>query len=54
MAEVARGLTPTLERVAERWADTIKLDAPADKLTLARSRQITLEQWQRPRKNPPK
>ena len=32
MAEVARGLTPNLERVAERWADTIKLDAPADKL----------------------
>jgi bifunctional UDP-N-acetylglucosamine pyrophosphorylase / glucosamine-1-phosphate N-acetyltransferase len=33
---------------------TITSDAPADKLTLARSRQITLEQWQRPRKNPPK
>jgi hypothetical protein len=32
MAEVARHLTPNLERVAERWADTIKLDAPADKL----------------------
>src|SRR6202167_1969537 len=29
---------------------TITEDAPADKLTLARSRQITLEQWQRPRK----
>jgi bifunctional UDP-N-acetylglucosamine pyrophosphorylase / glucosamine-1-phosphate N-acetyltransferase len=33
---------------------TITSDAPAEKLTLARSRQITLEQWQRPRKNPPK
>ncbi|HEX2790213.1 MAG TPA: bifunctional UDP-N-acetylglucosamine diphosphorylase/glucosamine-1-phosphate N-acetyltransferase GlmU [Steroidobacteraceae bacterium] len=33
---------------------TITSDAPADKLTLARSRQITLEQWQRPRKNPSK
>ncbi len=32
MAEVARHLTPNLERLAERWADTIKLDAPADKL----------------------
>ena len=32
MAEVARRLLPNLERVAERWADTIKLDAPADKL----------------------
>jgi bifunctional UDP-N-acetylglucosamine pyrophosphorylase/glucosamine-1-phosphate N-acetyltransferase len=33
---------------------TITSDAPADKLTLARSRQVTLEQWQRPRKQPPK
>jgi bifunctional UDP-N-acetylglucosamine pyrophosphorylase/glucosamine-1-phosphate N-acetyltransferase len=33
---------------------TITSDAPADKLTLARSRQVTLDQWQRPRKNPPK
>jgi bifunctional UDP-N-acetylglucosamine pyrophosphorylase/glucosamine-1-phosphate N-acetyltransferase len=33
---------------------TITSDAPAEKLTLARSRQVTLEQWQRPRKNPPK
>jgi len=33
---------------------TITEDAPAQKLTLARSRQVTLEQWQRPRKNPPK
>jgi bifunctional UDP-N-acetylglucosamine pyrophosphorylase/glucosamine-1-phosphate N-acetyltransferase len=33
---------------------TITSDAPADKLTLARSRQVTLEQWQRPRKYPPK
>jgi bifunctional UDP-N-acetylglucosamine pyrophosphorylase / glucosamine-1-phosphate N-acetyltransferase len=33
---------------------TITSDAPAEKLTLARSRQITLEQWERPRKNPPK
>jgi len=33
---------------------TITENAPADKLTLARSRQVTLEQWQRPRKNPPK
>jgi hypothetical protein len=32
MAEVARHLTPNLERVAERWADSIKLDAPPDKL----------------------
>jgi bifunctional UDP-N-acetylglucosamine pyrophosphorylase/glucosamine-1-phosphate N-acetyltransferase len=33
---------------------TITSDAPAEKLTLARSRQVTLEQWERPRKNPPK
>ena len=33
---------------------TITSDAPAEKLTLARSRQVTLEQWQRPRKNPSK
>lgn len=33
---------------------TVTSDAPAEKLTLARSRQVTLEQWQRPRKNPPK
>ena len=33
---------------------TITEDAPADKLTLARSRQVTLEQWQRPRKQTPK
>jgi bifunctional UDP-N-acetylglucosamine pyrophosphorylase / glucosamine-1-phosphate N-acetyltransferase len=33
---------------------TITENAPADKLTLARSRQVTLEQWQRPRKIPPK
>jgi PAS domain S-box-containing protein len=32
MAEVATRLLPNLERVAERWAETIKLDAPADKL----------------------
>jgi signal transduction histidine kinase len=32
MAEVARRLLPNLERVAERWAEAIKLDAPADKL----------------------
>jgi signal transduction histidine kinase len=32
MAEVARRLLPNLERVAERWADAIELDAPADKL----------------------
>jgi bifunctional UDP-N-acetylglucosamine pyrophosphorylase/glucosamine-1-phosphate N-acetyltransferase len=31
---------------------TITENAPADKLTLARSRQVTLEQWQRPRKPP--
>jgi bifunctional UDP-N-acetylglucosamine pyrophosphorylase/glucosamine-1-phosphate N-acetyltransferase len=29
---------------------TLTSDAPADKLTLARSRQLTVEQWQRPRK----
>ncbi|HEY3730501.1 MAG TPA: bifunctional UDP-N-acetylglucosamine diphosphorylase/glucosamine-1-phosphate N-acetyltransferase GlmU [Steroidobacteraceae bacterium] len=29
---------------------TITEDAPAEKLTLARSRQVTLEQWERPRK----
>jgi bifunctional UDP-N-acetylglucosamine pyrophosphorylase/glucosamine-1-phosphate N-acetyltransferase len=29
---------------------TISSDAPAEKLTLARSRQTTIEQWQRPRK----
>ncbi|MFI4868037.1 MAG: bifunctional UDP-N-acetylglucosamine diphosphorylase/glucosamine-1-phosphate N-acetyltransferase GlmU [Steroidobacterales bacterium] len=33
---------------------TITSDVPADKLTLARSRQVTIEQWQRPRKNPSK
>jgi bifunctional UDP-N-acetylglucosamine pyrophosphorylase/glucosamine-1-phosphate N-acetyltransferase len=33
---------------------TITEDAPAEKLTLARGRQVTLEQWQRPRKQPPK
>jgi bifunctional UDP-N-acetylglucosamine pyrophosphorylase/glucosamine-1-phosphate N-acetyltransferase len=33
---------------------TITSDAPAGKLTLARSRQVTLDEWQRPRKNPPK
>ena len=32
MAEVARRLLPNLERVAERWAEAIDLDAPADKL----------------------
>jgi signal transduction histidine kinase len=32
MAEVARRLLPKLERVAERWAAAIALDAPADKL----------------------
>jgi PAS domain S-box-containing protein len=32
MAEVVRRLIPNLERVAERWAEAIKLDAPADKL----------------------
>jgi signal transduction histidine kinase len=32
MAEVARRLLPHLERVAERWAEAIDLDAPADKL----------------------
>jgi hypothetical protein len=32
MAEVARRLLPNLERVAERWAEAIELDAPADKL----------------------
>ena len=30
---------------------TITSDAPAGKLTLARSRQVTIEQWQRPRKS---
>jgi bifunctional UDP-N-acetylglucosamine pyrophosphorylase/glucosamine-1-phosphate N-acetyltransferase len=29
---------------------TITSDAPAGKLTLARSRQVTIEQWERPRK----
>jgi len=33
---------------------TITQDAPADKLTLARGRQVTVEEWQRPRKQPPK
>jgi PAS domain S-box-containing protein len=32
MAEVAGHLLPNLERVAERWAEAIELDAPADKL----------------------
>jgi PAS domain S-box-containing protein len=32
MAEVARRLLPNLDRVAERWAEAIKLDAPPDKL----------------------
>jgi bifunctional UDP-N-acetylglucosamine pyrophosphorylase/glucosamine-1-phosphate N-acetyltransferase len=33
---------------------TITSDTPADKLTLARSRQVTIEQWERPVKNPRK
>ncbi len=33
---------------------TITSDAPEGKLTLARSRQVTIESWQRPQKNPPK
>ena len=33
---------------------TITSDAPAGKLTLARSRQVTIEQWERPIKRPPK
>jgi bifunctional UDP-N-acetylglucosamine pyrophosphorylase/glucosamine-1-phosphate N-acetyltransferase len=33
---------------------TITQDAPPEQLTLARSRQVTLEQWQRPRKTAPK
>src|ERR1700677_2450707 len=32
MAALATRLLPGLERVAERWAEAIKLDAPADKL----------------------
>jgi bifunctional UDP-N-acetylglucosamine pyrophosphorylase/glucosamine-1-phosphate N-acetyltransferase len=31
---------------------TITSDAPAGKLTLARSRQVTIENWQRPVKRP--
>jgi bifunctional UDP-N-acetylglucosamine pyrophosphorylase / glucosamine-1-phosphate N-acetyltransferase len=31
---------------------TITKDAPAGKLTLARSRQVTIEGWQRPIKKP--
>ena len=33
---------------------TITENAPAERLTLARARQVTLEQWQRPRKIAPK
>jgi bifunctional UDP-N-acetylglucosamine pyrophosphorylase / glucosamine-1-phosphate N-acetyltransferase len=33
---------------------TITSDAPAGKLTLARSPQVTIEQWERPIKRPPK
>jgi bifunctional UDP-N-acetylglucosamine pyrophosphorylase/glucosamine-1-phosphate N-acetyltransferase len=33
---------------------TITSDTPADKLTLARARQVTIEQWERPVKNPRK
>jgi bifunctional UDP-N-acetylglucosamine pyrophosphorylase/glucosamine-1-phosphate N-acetyltransferase len=33
---------------------TITSDTPANKLTLARSRQVTIEQWERPVKNPRK
>ena len=33
---------------------TITENAPAERLTLARSRQVTLDQWQRPRKIAPK
>jgi PAS domain S-box-containing protein len=36
MAEVARGLLPDLERVAERWAEAIELDTPADKISAMR------------------
>jgi bifunctional UDP-N-acetylglucosamine pyrophosphorylase/glucosamine-1-phosphate N-acetyltransferase len=31
---------------------TITRDAPGDKLTLARGRQVTIEGWQRPVKKP--
>ena len=31
---------------------TITSDAPAGKLTLARSRQVTIDDWQRPVKRP--
>jgi bifunctional UDP-N-acetylglucosamine pyrophosphorylase/glucosamine-1-phosphate N-acetyltransferase len=31
---------------------TITRDAPAGKLTVARSRQVTIEGWQRPAKRP--
>jgi bifunctional UDP-N-acetylglucosamine pyrophosphorylase/glucosamine-1-phosphate N-acetyltransferase len=33
---------------------TITENAPAERLTLARARQVTLDQWQRPRKIAPK
>jgi signal transduction histidine kinase len=44
MAEVARRLLPKLERVAERWAEAINLDAPADKLPRMRQtlREMTV------------
>jgi bifunctional UDP-N-acetylglucosamine pyrophosphorylase/glucosamine-1-phosphate N-acetyltransferase len=32
---------------------TISKNAPADKLTVERSRQLTVEGWQRPAKKPP-
>jgi PAS domain S-box-containing protein len=36
MAEVARGLLPDLERVAERWAEATELDASVDKISVWR------------------
>jgi signal transduction histidine kinase len=36
MAEIARRLSPSVEALAKRWADAVKLDAPAEKLAQMR------------------
>jgi len=45
MAEVARRVLPNLEHIAERWAEAIQLNAPADKIAGMRQ---TLRSMSRP------
>jgi bifunctional UDP-N-acetylglucosamine pyrophosphorylase/glucosamine-1-phosphate N-acetyltransferase len=49
VAPVAIGANATIGA-----GSTITADAPADKLTLARAKQTTVEGWQRPTKQKPK